>query len=120
VGRASLARCRHASRKRPREAENIGQLAEGGAADVIGDSLTVGGDLKPALTVAATVGRLHLQSALLERVLGCRTPQVSEFKRALAFAPPGYLRRRVTEISGLGAAADAQRHEHDGECDTQR
>lgn len=48
-------RCRQGGR----EAENIGQLAQGSDAHVVGDTLSVRTDLEPRTTVAATAGRFH-------------------------------------------------------------
>ena len=65
-----------------------------------GDPSAVGGDDERA----AAVGRLHLQGALLWRVLGRVAAPVSNSGEPF-FYPSGRLAAWLTEMSGLGVVA---------------
>jgi len=68
---------------------------------VVRDALSGGVDLEAALTVAAIVGWVHLQGALLGRVAGCLAKSVSQFGRAPFLNPRSPASGRPHEISGL-------------------
>src|SRR5487761_11578 len=83
MGRPPLLARQHRFRQAPRQAKAVGQVAKGEAAHVVGDALAILGHDESLWTVAGTLATLHLRSALLERVLRRRTPQVSQFRRAI-------------------------------------